>query len=70
MEICLISQTPQNVKKLNVHKIKGAHLKCVNTHYAKFEYKGMKTVGMTYNTNQTLNKIRDFIGFQNLQEVN
>ena len=28
----------------NVHKIGGTHLQCVNTHYAKFEYKEMKTV--------------------------
>ena len=26
----------------NVHKIKGAHRQCVNNHYAKFAYKGMK----------------------------
>ena len=24
-----------------------AHLQCVNNHYAKFEYKGTKTVGVT-----------------------
>ena len=30
----------------NVHKIGGAHLQCVNNHYAKFEYKGMKTLGV------------------------
>ena len=29
------------------HKIEGAHLQCVNNHYAKFEYKGMNTVGVT-----------------------
>ena len=28
----------------NVHKIKDAHIECVNNHYAKFEYKGMKSV--------------------------
>ena len=30
----------------NVHKIGalGAHLQCVNNHYAKFEHKGKKTV--------------------------
>ena len=28
----------------NVHKMGGAHLLCVNTHYAKFETKEMKTV--------------------------
>ena len=27
--------------------IGGAHLQCVNNHYAKFEYSGMKTVGVT-----------------------
>ena len=32
-------------KKLrNVHKIEGAHLQCVNNHYAKFEYEGLNTV--------------------------
>ena len=28
-----------------MYKIGGAHLQCENNHYAKFEYKGMKTVG-------------------------
>ena len=36
----------------NVHKIEGAHLQCVNYHYAKFEYKEMKTVCVT-DINQT-----------------
>ena len=36
-----------------MHKIGGAHLLCVNNHYAKFEYKGMKTVGVTDYTNLT-----------------
>ena len=42
-------KTPKNEKKsLNVHKIGGAHLQCVNNHYAKFEYiKGMNTVGVS-----------------------
>ena len=31
----------------------GAHLQCVNNHYAKFEYKKIKTVGVTDYTNQT-----------------
>ena len=40
------------MKKLgNVHKMGGAHLQCVNFHYAKIEYKGMNTVGVTYYTN-------------------
>ena len=37
----------------NVHKTGGAHLQCVNKHYAKFEYKGIKTVGATEYINQT-----------------
>ena len=40
-------------KSLNVYKIGGAHLQCVNNHYAKFEYKGMPTVGVIDYTNQT-----------------
>ena len=36
-----------------IHKIGGAHLQCMNNHNAKFEYKGMKTVGVTDYTNQT-----------------
>ena len=36
-----------------MHKIGAAHLQCVNNHYAKFEYKGLKTVGITDYTNQT-----------------
>ena len=38
---------------LNVYKILGTHLQCVNNHYAKFQYKRMKTVGVTDHTNQT-----------------
>ena len=40
-----MSNTPQKLS--NVHKIGGSHLQCVNNHYVKFEYKGMKTVGAT-----------------------
>ena len=29
----------------NVHNIESAHRQCVKKHYAKFEYKGIKTVG-------------------------
>ena len=41
--------TPQKMRKYlsNVHNIGGAHLQCVKNHYVKFEYKGMKTVGVT-----------------------
>ena len=48
-------KTPQNKikKSWNVYKIGGAQLQCMNNHYAKFEYKGMKTVGVTDYTNQT-----------------
>ena len=28
----------KNNNRSNVHKIGGAHLQCVNNHYAKFEY--------------------------------
>ena len=44
--------SPKN-KKIFVKcaKIVGAHLQCVNNHYAKFEYKEMKTVGVTDYTN-------------------
>ena len=31
----------------NMHKIGDAHLQNVNNHYIKFEYKGMKTFGVT-----------------------
>ena len=37
-----IRSTP--VKNKNVHKIGGAHLQCMNNQYAKFVYKGMKTI--------------------------
>ena len=48
-------QNPSKMRKYlsNVHKVGGAHFQCVNNHYAKFEYKGMKTVGVTDYTNQT-----------------
>ena len=45
-----LSSTPVK-KNWNVHKIGGAHLQCVNNHYAKFEYKGMNTVGVSDYTN-------------------
>ena len=46
-------QRPSKMEKylLNVHKMGGAHLQCVNNHYAKFEYKVMNTVGVTDYTN-------------------
>ena len=31
--------------------MEGAHFQCVDNHYAKFEYKGMKTVEVTDYTN-------------------
>ena len=38
--------TRQKLRKYlsNLHKIRAAHLQCVDNHYAKFEYKGMKSV--------------------------
>ena len=35
----------------NVHKIGGAHLQYLNSHYAKFEQKVMKAFGVTDYTN-------------------
>ena len=51
-EKCL-SLTPikKEEKKKQFHKIEGAHLQCVNNHYAKLEYKGMNTVGVIDYTN-------------------
>ena len=48
-------QDPKNDQKksFNVYKIIGAYFQCVNDHYTKFEYKRIKTVGVTDNTNQT-----------------
>ena len=39
------------LQKKNVHKMRGANFQNVNNHYAKFEYKGMNTVGVTDYTN-------------------
>ena len=53
-EKCLGSSPIKNEKKTTMkqfHKIEGAHLQCVNNHYAKFEYVGMKSVGVTGYTN-------------------
>ena len=36
-----------------MYKIEGAHLQCMNNHCAKFEYKGIRTVGIKDYTNQT-----------------
>ena len=51
-------QHPSKIRKYlsNVHKKEGAHLQCENNHYAKFENKAMKTVGVTNYTNQTPSK--------------
>ena len=48
-------QHPSKIRKYlsSVHETGGAHLQCVNNHYAKFENKEMKTVGVTDYTNQT-----------------
>ena len=37
-------------------QMRGAHLQCVNNHYAKFEKKEMKTVGVTDYTNRAPSK--------------
>ena len=36
-----------------MYNIGGAHIQCVNNHNANFEYKKMKTVGVTDYTNHT-----------------
>ena len=46
-------QTQNEKKSWNVYKMRVAHLQCMNNYYAKFEYKGIKTVGVTDYTNQT-----------------
>ena len=50
-----LSPTDLKVRKYlsNVHRIGGAHVQCMNNHYPKFEYLGMKTGGVTIYTNQT-----------------
>ena len=44
-----LSSTPVKNEKIFIKcaQMGGAHLQCVNNHYAKFEYKGMKTVCVT-----------------------
>ena len=46
-------QYSSKIKKylLNVHEIEGANFQSVNNYYAKFEYKGINTVGVTDYTN-------------------
>ena len=36
-----------------MHKTGGTHFQCVNNHFAKFEYKGIKSGEVTDYTNQT-----------------
>ena len=51
---CLSSTPVKMLKYLStVHKIGSAHLQCMNNHYAKFEYKGMKTIWITDYTSLT-----------------
>ena len=39
-----------------MHKKEGAHLQCMNNHYANFEYKRMNTVRVTDYTNKAPSK--------------
>ena len=39
-----------------MYKLEGPHFQCMNNHYAKFENKEMKTIGVTDYTNQTPSK--------------
>ena len=49
---CLSSTLVKNEKIfIKCAQMRGAHLQCVNNHYAKFENKEMKTVGVTDYTN-------------------
>ena len=49
---------PRKTRKYlsNVHQIGDASFQCVNNHFATFEYKEMKSVGVTDYTNQTPSK--------------
>ena len=45
--------SPKNKKMFIKYAQKGeAHVQCMNNHYAKFEYLGIKTLGVTDNTNK------------------
>ena len=39
--------------------MEGAYFQCMKNHYAKFEYKGMETVGVTDYTNQSALRMAD-----------
>ena len=51
--IFILSSTPLKNEKIlsNVPKVEGAHLRCVKNHYAKLEYKGTQTAGVTITHN-------------------
>ena len=54
---CLRSTLVKNEKIfIKCAQMRGAHLQCVNNHYAKFENKEMKTVGVTDYTNRAPSK--------------
>ena len=57
---CQACRTEKNISNLKVNNPKTrkylSNLQCVHNHYAKFEYKGMKTVRVTDYTNQTPSK--------------
>ena len=57
MEKCLNS-TPVKMRSYlsNLHKRESAHFQYVNNRYAKFEYKKVKTAGITDYTNHTPSK--------------
>ena len=49
--------SPKNKKNVNQFEQKGEpHVQCMNKHYAEFEYKGMKIIGVTDNTHQKPSK--------------
>ena len=51
--IFILCSTPLKNEKIlsNVRKVEGAHLRCVNNHYAKLEHQGMQTAGVTITHN-------------------
>ena len=63
VDIIMSSSMPPKIIS-NTRKIGGAYLYCVNNHYAKFEYKGMKTVG-----SYRLHKLNTILSILDLKNV-
>ena len=52
IKISKLNTPPPPKYSLNVDKIGGAHIQCANSNYAKFEYRGLNTFGVTVYTNR------------------